>query len=203
MSTRNVIFDMGQVLIHWQPDMLLTGFDISPEDNRILLTEMFRSVEWMQLDHGTIREEKAVEQICSRVPSHLHQCVKTIVTAWWTVVLTPVPGMAQLVADLKGKGYGLYLLSNAAVNLRQYFFRIPGSEYFDGIMVSAEEKLVKPQYGIYERLYERFGLEPSECFFIDDSPANIEAAMCTGMPGTVFHGNVERLRRELTEAGIL
>ena len=104
---------------------------------------------------------------------------------------------------LKEKGYGIYLLSNAGVSLREYFPGIPGAEYFDGLLVSAEEKLLKPQHEIYHRLYGRFGLDPARCFFIDDSPANIEAALCTGMEGTVFRGDPARLRRELEQAGIL
>ena len=203
MSIRNIIFDMGQVLIRWKPDLLLSRFDITREDNALLVTEMFQSVEWMQLDHGTISGEEAVARMCSRLPAHLHSCVNAVVNGWWTFALTPVPGMGTLVRELKEKGYGIYLLSNAGVTLREYFPGIPGSEYFDGLLVSAEEKLLKPQHEIYYRLYERFGLDPARCFFIDDSPANIEAALCTGMAGTVFRGDPVRLRRELERADIL
>ena len=69
-------------------------------------------------------------------------------------------------------------------------------------MVSAEEKLLKPSLEIYQRLYEKFGLKPEECWFIDDSPANVEGAIYTGMGGSVFYGDVPRLRRELRRAGI-
>lgn len=203
MSIQNIIFDMGQVLIRWKPDLLLSHFDITREDDALLVTEMFQSVEWMQLDHGTISAEEAVARMCSRLPGHLHSCVEAVVNGWWTFALTPIPGMGALVGELKEKGYGIYLLSNAAVNLREYFPGIPGSEYFDGLLVSAEEKLLKPQHEIYYRLYARFGLDPARCFFIDDSPANIEAALCTGMQGTVFRGDPARLRRELEQAGIL
>ena len=63
-------------------------------------------------------------------------------------------------------------------------------------------KLLKPQHEIYELLYSRFSLRPEECIFIDDSPANIDGAQCTGMDGIVFRGDVERLRRELNEKGV-
>ena len=203
MSIQNIIFDMGQVLIRWKPDLLLSHFDITREDNALLVTEMFQSVEWMQLDHGTISAEEAAARMCSRLPGHLHSCVEAVVSGWWTFALTPIPGMGSLVGELKEKGYGIYLLSNAGVSLREYFPGIPGSEYFDGLLVSAEEKLLKPQHEIYHSLYERFGLDPARCFFIDDSPANIEAALCTGMQGTVFRGDPARLRRELDQAGSL
>ena len=202
MSIRNIVFDMGQVLIRWRPDLLLSHFDISREDNALLVTEMFQSVEWMQLDHGTISGEEAVARMCSRLPGRLHSCVNAVVNGWWTFALTPIPGMGALVGELKEKGYGIYLLSNAGVSLREYFPGIPGAEYFDGLLVSAEEKLLKPSHEIYERLFDKFGLNGAECWFIDDSPANVEGAILTGMGGTVFHGDVARLRRELRRAGI-
>ena len=69
-------------------------------------------------------------------------------------------------------------------------------------MVSSEEKLLKPQHEIYETLFARFKLAPEECFFIDDAPYNIEGAYLCGMPGAVFHGDVEELRYNLRNAGI-
>lgn len=111
--------------------------------------------------------------------------------------------MEPLIRELKSRGYGIYLLSNASLRLREYFERIPGSDCFDGLMVSAEEKLLKPEHEIFEALYARFHLKPEECFFIDDSPANVEGALRTGMPATVFRGDVSALRREMTDRKIL
>ena len=114
----------------------------------------------------------------------------------------PVPGMAELVRELRALGYGIYLLSNASSALNLYFERIPGSECFDGKLVSADVKLMKPFPEIYELLYSRFGLNPEECWFVDDNAANIEIARMTGMNGSVFYDDVARLRRELQAQGI-
>ena len=197
-----IVFDMGQVLIRWTGALLLEQYGLSEEDHALLLRELFGDVEWPMLDHGTISFEAAAEAVCRRVPEHLHGIVRELVTGWWHQPMRPIPGMADLVRELKDNGYGIYLLSNASTALRGYFPRIPGSECFDGLMVSAEEKLLKPQHEIYERLYERFGLVPEQCVFIDDSPANIEGAMLTGMQGIVFRGDTERLLRELLALGI-
>lgn len=197
-----IVFDMGQVLIHWKPELLIAYLGLTKEEARILLTELFQSVEWVQLDRGTITGEQAAERVCRRLPEKLHPAVHTIVSGWWQRPLVPMEGMAELVRELKGNGYRIFLLSNASVDLRKYFHRIPGSECFDGLLVSGEEKLIKPQPEIFETLYRRFGLNPGDCFFVDDSPANVEAAQCTGMAGTVFRGDVNRLRRELQTAGI-
>ena len=199
---KNVVFDMGQVLIHWCPDVLIDRYDLTKEEKAQLKRELFGNVEWIQLDHGTISFDEAVDRICCRLPEKLHRPADEIVRGWWHRELIPMEGMAQLVGDLKAAGRGIYLLSNASVNLRDFFFRVPGSEYFDGLMVSAEEKLLKPQHEIYEQLYARFCLKPEECIFIDDNPANVEGAICTGMDGIVFRGDTEALRRELRERGI-
>lgn len=197
-----IVFDMGQVLIHWQPLALIAHMDLTEKQQELLLTELFQSVEWVQSDHGTISLEQIVTQVCRRLPEDLHPAVEELVLGWWRRPLVPMEGMAELIRELKEKGYNIYLLSNASVDLRKYFHRIPGSEYFDGLMVSAEERLLKPQHEIYHTLYSRFRLEPSRCLFIDDSPANIEGALCTGMEGIIFRGDVARLRRELRQRGV-
>lgn len=199
---RNVVFDMGQVLIRWQPAVLTQRLGLSQEDDALLTRELFQNVEWVMLDRGVITPEEVTRRVCARLPERLHGTVARLTSSWWEIYLDPVPGMAELVGQLKAAGCGIYLLSNASVALRTYFPRIPGSAYFDGLMVSAEEKLVKPQPEIFRLLCDRFHLKPEECVFVDDSPANVESAILTGMDGLVFYGDAQRLRRELTEKGI-
>ena len=197
-----IVFDMGQVLIRWTGELLLEKYGLNDEDKGLLLRELFGDVEWVMLDHGTISFEEAAEAVCRRVPEHLHGVVREVVTGWWQQPMRPIPGMADLVRELKGNGYGIYLLSNANLALRSYFPRIPGSECFDGLMVSAEEKLLKPNPEIFRALLERFSLEAERCFFVDDSPANVEGAMRVGLSGCVFKGDTQALRRKLRSTGI-
>ena len=199
---RNVVFDMGQVLIHWTPHVLLEPFHLTPEEENMVLRELFQSVEWVRLDRGSMTHGEVIEAVCSRLPERLHPCVREIVIRWDEWTLVPMEGMADLLRELKEKGMHIYLLSNANLKLRSYFPRIPGSECFDGLMVSAEERLLKPQHEIFEALLSRFGLKAEECFFVDDAPANVEGAAEAGLSGTVFYGDVPRLRRELRKAGI-
>ena len=199
---KSIVFDMGGVLIRWKPEEILGQFDLSPEEAEILNRELFHSVEWMQQDRGILTGDEVTEAVCARAPERLWETVKSIVYGWYQQYLIPMPGMAELVRELKSNGYHIYLLSNASLALRRYFPRIPGSECFEKLLVSAEEKLLKPSHEIFERLYEKFELNPGECWFIDDSPANVEGAILTGMRGTVFYGDVARLRRELHRAGI-
>jgi len=198
----NIIFDMGQVLIRWDPDDLIRRSGVPEEDRPLLREAVFSSVEWIRLDRGSISQEDALRAMCRELPERLHRVAGELVRGWWKYPLHPIPGMADLIAELKGLGYGIYLLSNASSQLHDYFRRIPGSEHFDGMIVSADWKLLKPQHEIFETLFREYDLEPASCFFIDDLNTNIEGAWEAGMPGAVFNGDIGKLRRALRDAGV-
>ena len=94
------------------------------------------------------------------------------------------PGMAELVRELKGSGYGIYLLSNASIRQHEYWPRIPASRFFDGTLISADHHVIKPQPEIYRLCLERFGLKAEECIFVDDMAHNVEGAVFCGVCGS-------------------
>jgi len=198
---QNILFDMGNVLIHFDRRVFLDRLDVSEEDKQRLLREVFLSVEWVQMDRGTLREETAEPLMCQRLPDHLHSAVHKLVSCWDEPML-PIAGMAELVEELKSKGYGIYLLSNASVRQHDYWPKIPGWQFFDGKLISADEKVMKPHPDYYRTALERFHLKPEECFFIDDVPANIEGALYCSISGAVFHNDVPLLRSQLRAAGV-
>jgi putative hydrolase of the HAD superfamily len=200
---RNIVFDMGQVLIAFRPDLLIDRLGVPQNRREELRREVFQSVAWVRLDRGTITEEEAVAAVCKHLSEDLHQYAHDLIYSWWERPLVPTEGMDALLAELKERGYKIYLLSNASTQLYQYFDRIPGSQYFDGKIVSSDWKTIKPEREIYEILFREFALSPAECFFIDDLPTNVEAANRAGMAGTIFRGDMTRLRQELREAGVL
>lgn len=199
---RNIVFDMGNVLIHWRPQLFAERLGVPEEDRPLLLRELFGSVEWIQMDRGTLSMEDGLAAVCRRLPPRLHAPARELTWNWWRRWLLPVEGMAELAGELKALGYGIYLLSNAKSDLPLYFDLIPGSEYFDGKIVSADWKLLKPQPEIYETLLREYGLRAEECFFIDDLNINIEGARFVGMDGAIFDGDLSRLRRDLNAAGV-
>ena len=146
-------------------------------------------------------KEEAAEIIASRVPERLHETVHRLVNEWDRPIL-PVPGMEELVRELKRNGYGIYLLSNASVRQPVYWQNVPVKDCFDGTLISAEEHLVKPQPEIYDLLCQRFSLKKEECVFIDDSTPNAEGAFFTGISAIVFHDDVKELRRKLRELDV-
>lgn len=198
---KNIVFDMGRVLIDFRPKDIMERFGVPSEDRQLILNELFLSLEWVRMDRGVISDQEACENMCRNVPEHLHEYVRQIVFNW-DKPLAPISGMAELVQELKDMGYNIYLLSNASRRQHEYWHRIPGSEYFDGTFISADHGLLKPHYDIYNKFFEEFSLTPHECLFIDDSPANIEGALCCGMQGIVFHNDIEDLRKKLIDTGI-
>lgn len=198
---RNILFDMGNVLIRFDRKLFLDRLDISEADKTVLLREVFANVEWAEMDRGTKTEETALVSMCKRLPQRLHAAAETM-TLHWDEPLLPIAGMYELVEELKEKGYGVYLLSNASVRQHEYWPRIPAGKFFDGTLISADVHVMKPQPEIYRLCLEKFGLKAEECFFIDDVAANIEGALHCGLSGAVFFGDVVRLRQELRNAGV-
>lgn len=199
---KNIIFDMGGVMLRFEPEYFIERLGITGPDADLLRREVFRSADWVRLDRGTLTDEEGVRSICRRVPAHLHSAVEELVCRWEVPEILPMEGMAALVGELKAAGYGIYLLSNAFARQHEYWPRVPGSEYFDDTFISADVKLVKPQREIYEMTLEKFGLKAEECVFIDDLPSNIEMGENCGIRGVVFHGDVDILRADLCRAGV-
>lgn len=198
---KNIIFDMGGVLRVFDRNHFVSQFDLSEEDKTTLLNEIFLSAEWPMMDRGTLADVDAYEIIRNRLPDHLKPYAEKLVLHWEDYSY-PMPGMADLVKELKDNGYGIYLLSNASRRLYDYWPKMPGNEYFDGMIVSCDYKIVKPQNEIYQLLNSKFNLNLKECLFIDDTPINVEGAIYNGLEGIVFHGDSKQLRKRLADKGV-
>lgn len=199
---QNIIFDMGGVLLRFEPDYFIARLGISGPDAALLKREVFRSADWVRMDRGTLTDEEGTASICRRLPAHLHTAAAELICRWEHPEILPMEGMAELIGELKTAGYGIYLLSNAFTRQHEYWPRVPGSEYFDDTFISADVKLVKPQREIYELALRKFGVKAEECVFIDDLPSNIEMGENCGIRGVVFHGDVSILRADLRRAGV-
>lgn len=194
---KNIVFDMGNVLINFNQRHFIEREGITdPADAELLMRELFLSIEWSMMDWGAMTEDESEPCILARLPERLHAVGHKMICGW-NVPAEPIPGMAALIRDCKENGMGIYLLSNATERLYSYFDTIPGHECFDGLVVSATEKCVKPMPEIYHSLLNRFGLKAEECLFVDDIPINVTGAMHCGMQGFVFNNNAEALRKKI------
>lgn len=119
---KNIVLDMGNVLIRFDPELFLSRYALTEEQRKMLLEQVFRSVEWVMLDRGTLDEAGAEQRILPRLPETLHAVAQDLIEAW-DEPLIPVRGMLELVRQLKQQGYQLYLLSNAAARQPLYWAR--------------------------------------------------------------------------------
>lgn len=198
---RNIVFDMGQVLIRFDREYFLRRLDLTAEDRKLLLNEVFLSVEWARMDWGSLTDAQAARSVCARLPRRLHEAATSLVMEWERPIL-PIEGMYELIEELKGAGYGIYLLSNASFRQKDYWPDIPCHRFFDGTLISSDVGSIKPERAIYEAFLEKFSLRAEECFFVDDLPANVEGARRCGLSGAVFHGDAAELRARMRQAGV-
>lgn len=198
---KNIVFDMGNVLITFDPDRILNRHQLTGDDRKAVEKELFGGGEWHELDRGTITEAELIAAVAKRLPEHLKPVVAEIMSDWY-LDLPALEESYDLVRELKMAGYRIYLLSNASLRFYDYEKKIAAFEYFDGKLVSADYLMAKPEPEIYQKLFEVFQLNPEECFFIDDLAPNIAAAKVCGMNGYQYDGNMEKLRQALNDYGV-
>ena len=192
-----MVFDMGNVLVVFDPQQFMDNEGISdPEDRKLITRELFHNIEWAQMDLGVLTEETAEPLVIKRIPDRLKDQVKNLLHRWWAKRST-IEGMEALLEELKGNGYRIYLLSNASVSQHLYWPTFEMSKLFDGKLISCDLGIVKPNPEIYRRFTEKFGLNPEECLFVDDLPANVAAAISCGWKGIVFQGSAADLRQRM------
>ena len=193
---------MGGVLIDYNPEKVVYAmFDKETAD--ILLKEIYRNQLWTDKDRGIVTPAEIMQKVKNNIPEEVYEKTCEMVDNYYPY-MPPFEKMYGFVEMLKAKGFGIYLLSNASSDFHERRSGIPALSLFDGVIISADHKLLKPEKEIYEKLYETFSLKPEECFFIDDVQANIDGAAATGMQGhCYYHGNLDILIRDMEERNII
>lgn len=196
---RNLVFDMGGVLFTYDPAAFVRKYCPNPQDADLVNRELFGAPEWAELDRGTMEDAEYLSLILTRVPERL-QTVTAYLFRHWHEMPCPLPEMEPLVRALKESGKKIYLLSNMSARFYRFYRKIPAMRHFDGMLVSADVHAVKPDPEIYRVLFDRFGLTPEECFFVDDTLQNVKAGEKLGMRGFWFRRDVGALRAALRAA---
>ena len=189
---KNIIFDMGNVLLTYDPEVCLNHIVEKEEDRALIRRELFEGPEWVQGDLGELSDEERFNGVSKRVPERLHEELRRC-TVEWDMCMHPVKQAREFCDYLKKSGFGIYVLSNASSSFYRYFPRFAPFDYFDGIVVSCDVHIIKPDIRIYQHLLKKYNLRADECFFIDDLEANIEGARNAGIDGAVFEGDFWRL----------
>ncbi|GGO98574.1 HAD family hydrolase [Stakelama pacifica] len=197
-----VIFDIGNVLFHWDPRYL---YERLIDDDRAL-DAFVRDVvtqEWhFQHDAGRDFAETSAE-LAALYPQHAD-----LIAAWGPrfneSISGPVPGMHEIVAELDSAGVPIFGITNFSHEFWPPFRAEWESVFapFRDVVVSGEERLVKPDPAIYRLALDRFGLEPQDAVFVDDNPNNVAAAAALGIDAVQFT-DAAAFRAKLVEARLL
>ena len=199
---KHLIFDMGNVLMRYDPEIPLKKFVKTEKARNLIRRELFEGPEWVEADRGMISEEEMYESVARRIPEKYHEELKKCVYEW-IICMKPLEKSVKLCEDARKWGYQTYVLSNAAQSFYEYFPKFYRMEDFDGVVVSSDVHLIKPDVRIYAYLLEKYHLNPEECLFLDDREDNVEAARKAGMQSMLFTEDYESLRAFLKQnAGI-
>lgn len=195
-----IIFDFGGVLVDWNPRYLYRDYFVDDEKTEWFLSNICTD-EWnIEQDRGRLLSE-ATELLIKEFPDYQKE-IEMYYGRWEAMLKDAIPGTVEILYELKGK-YKMYGLTNwSAETFPVALKRFEFFEVFDGILVSGEEKLIKPDVKIFELMMSRFGLKPENSLFIDDNERNVEASKKFGIT-TIHYENPEDLRKELNELGIL
>ncbi|MBR5546743.1 MAG: HAD family phosphatase [Clostridia bacterium] len=199
---RNIVFDMGKVLLEYDPYQACYRHAQNVEKALVVKAAIFDHPDWpAKIDGGLLYDDEYLIDVQDRLDTpELKELAARVLSDWWLDTLFPKQGMKQLIENLLEKGYRLYVLSNCGYTFRKFEYKIPCVEQFSGILVSAEELLLKPDVKIFERLCEKFDLQMDECVFVDDLQKNVDGAVKAGMQGYCFaDGDVAKLAAYLNE----
>jgi 2-haloacid dehalogenase len=196
-----VIFDLGAVLIDWNPRYLYRSLIDDPAEMERFLAEVTTQAWNHEQDRGR-RWADAVAELVERHPAHA-ELIRAYHERWPEMLGEQLHETVDLLAELRDAGLALYALTNwSAETWPIAVDRYPFLAWFRGIVVSGEVGVAKPDAGIYEVLGERYGVVPAESVFIDDQPANVEAARRLGFRAIRFT-DAASARRELVVLGLL
>lgn len=196
-AVRNVIFDLGGVVFDWNPDHIVSRVQPEPELRAVLKEALFGHADWRMFDRGTLTEPELIQRLQLRLGPAQPQ-VELILDAVRNS-LVEKPETLQLLRSLQGQGTPLYCLSNMPASIYAHLRRRHSFwDVFNGIVISGEVQMMKPEPEVFLHLLATFGLRAEESVFIDDLPANIASARQVGLHAIRFK-DAAQCRRELDQ----
>jgi 2-haloacid dehalogenase len=196
-----VVFDLGNVLVEWNPRHLYRKLFTDEAAMERFLAEVITRDWIIAWDMGRPLAD-GIAELSARHPHH-GEAIAAFHSRWNEMVPGPIDGTVEILAELRSQGTPLYALTNwSAETFPIARPRFPFFDWFDGIVVSGEVKMVKPDPAIYRHLLATHRLRAADCVFIDDSPANVAGAEAAGIRGLHFTSPAQ-LRRDLARLGLL
>ena len=197
-----VIFDLGGVVIEWNPRYLYRKLFSGNE----LAMEQFLSTVCTQSWNAQQDAGRPFAEACASLKAS-HPQQSELIDAWFQrygeMLAGPIPGTVEILAELRSRGTPLYALSNwSAETFPIALDRFECLQWLQGVLLSGEVKLLKPDRRIFEIFLQRFEINPAHAIYIDDSAANVRMAVELGLHGSLFTDS-SSLRRELINTGLI
>ncbi len=195
-----MVFDLGNVLIPWDRRRLFAKLLDDPTEVDHVCDHVLTMEENARLDAG-LPLASLIAELTERHPDH-GEVLAAFGARWDETLGAAIEGSVAILASLLDAGHRCYALSNwNADTFAMIEGRYPFLGWFDGLVISGREGLIKPDPAIYRLLCDRYGFTPSDAVFIDDSATNVDAAVALGFDGIVFH-DADQLRSELARRGV-
>jgi 2-haloacid dehalogenase len=200
-SPTTVVFDLGGVLIDWDPRHLYRRLFDDPDEMESFLAEV-TTAEWNGHQDAGRPWAEAIEILVAEHPER-SELITAFHRRWPEMLAGEIPGTVEVLADLRAAGARLVALSNWSAEMFPVALeRFDFLAWFEGIVISGDVGVNKPDQRIFEHLAQQFGIEPSTAVFIDDSPANVDAATDIGFRAIQFT-DATALRLALVRIGLL
>ncbi len=192
---RNIVFDLGNVLVDFDPKFYMQSFGFSEQEIQNLFRLVYED-DWRLYDRGDYGSVTDLcDAVCKKHPAYA-SAFKKILCPEWVQIHTIKEETARYLSELKARGYRIYLLSNLSKESYDYVSSYPFFALIDGGVYSYQEHICKPDRGIYEVLLSRYALRADETVFLDDAEANVEAANRLGIHGVLF-STIEQVKLQL------
>jgi putative hydrolase of the HAD superfamily len=196
---KNVIFDVGGVLLDWNPGRIMEDLYVDPAERAAMREIIFHHADWLELDRGTLSESDLLVRVAERAERPVPELARLFEAVRES--LQPKLDTVALLASLAVRRVPLYCLTNMPPGVYAWLReRFEFWELFAGIVASGEINLVKPQPEIFEYLLNRYGLVAADTVFIDDHAANIDAARALGLHAILFQ-NAQQCEAALLQLG--
>lgn len=177
---KNIIFDVGDVLLEYRWHDMLTDYGLTDKEADKVGKLMFDDSLWHEFDIGNMHRDEIIGQYIKNYPEYA-EVIKWFITHG-EFMHVKREDVWEKVHKLKEKGYGIYILSNYSEELFiKHTSDAPFIELADGIVVSYQIHITKPDEGIYKYLLKRYNLKAEECIFFDDREENTEGARKLGI----------------------
>jgi 2-haloacid dehalogenase len=198
-----IIFDLGNVLINWDPRHVFNDTYFDSVGKRDHFLEKICSMDWNERQDEGRSIVEATQELVAQYPEW-ESSIRDYYGRWTDMLGGAIPETVEIFRRLKETGsYKIYALTNWQAGLFDIaLVRYAFLHWFDGRVVSGEEKMRKPEPAFYQRLLDRYNVDPSEALFIDDNLRNIKAAEAMGIRSIHFTSPAA-LELSLKELGVL